>query len=158
MTLLKYRGYTGRVEVDLEAETLFGEVIDIRDVITFEGDTVVEIVRAFHDSVDDYLTFCHEKGIAPEKPFSGQFLVRTTPEHHRMIAEAAAASRSSITRWADAALFQAAAIQLQQTHGREASEETFRVTDTVRREEVHLVPEQSAIEDSQTTSVHEHQR
>ena len=62
MNLLRYKGYTGQVEVDAEAGVLFGRVLDIRDVVTFEGETVAEVVGAFHDSVNDYLAFCAEQG------------------------------------------------------------------------------------------------
>jgi predicted HicB family RNase H-like nuclease len=55
---------------------LHGEVINVRDVIIFEGKTVAEIKKAFRDSVDDYLDFCAQRGESPEKPFSGKFAVR----------------------------------------------------------------------------------
>jgi len=42
----------------------------IRDVVTFEGTTVAEIIQAFHDSVDDYLAFCAELGQEPDRPGS----------------------------------------------------------------------------------------
>ncbi len=55
MNILKYKGYTGKVEVDVKTGTLFGEVLNLRDVITFEADTVADIEREFHASVDEYL-------------------------------------------------------------------------------------------------------
>ena len=73
---MKYKGYTGIVELDEESGTLFGRVIGLRDVITFQGESVAEIVQAFHDSVDDYLEFCVQRGESPEKPYSGQFVLR----------------------------------------------------------------------------------
>ncbi|WP_088007075.1 type II toxin-antitoxin system HicB family antitoxin [Indiicoccus explosivorum] len=63
MTLLRYKGYTGKVEIDLEANTLYGEVIDIRDVVTFQGENISQLTEAFHDSVDDYLEFCEGEGV-----------------------------------------------------------------------------------------------
>ena len=57
---MKYKGYTGVVEFDEDSGTLFGHVIGLRDGITFQGDSVAEVVQAFHDSVDDYLEFCAE--------------------------------------------------------------------------------------------------
>lgn len=107
MTLLKYKGYTATLEVDVEDGVLRGDVIDIRDVITFEGNTIAELEQAFHESIDDYLDFCARKNIAPEKPFSGQFLVRTTPERHRLVAEAAAGVGKSVNKWVDDMLQQA---------------------------------------------------
>jgi len=56
--MMQYKGYSGKVEYDDEAEIFHGEVIGLRDVITFQGKTVDEIKQAFSDSVDDYLDFC----------------------------------------------------------------------------------------------------
>ena len=82
--MLKYKGYTGYVEYDDDAGILHGEVLDTRDVITFQGTTVEELRKAFHDSIDDYLEFCAERNEKPEKPFSGKFIVRLPSElHHR---------------------------------------------------------------------------
>jgi len=82
---MTYKGYQARVELDEEAEVFHGEVINTRDVITFQGSSVEELKRAFEESVDDYLDFCASRGEDPEKPFSGKFLVRVSPEVHRQI-------------------------------------------------------------------------
>ena len=66
--LFSYKGYTGEVEVDGEADVLTGEILNIHDVVTFEGDTVPEVKQAFRDSVDDYLNFCNELGRKANKP------------------------------------------------------------------------------------------
>ena len=86
---MKYKGYTGVVEFDEESGTLFGHVIGLRDGITFQGDSVAEVIQAFHDSVDDYLEFCAERGESPEKPYSGQFVLRIDPQLHRVMSHAA---------------------------------------------------------------------
>lgn len=65
---MNYKGYKASIEIDGQAEILFGRVIDMKDVITFEGTTVDEIRQAFHDSVDDYLEFCIQLGKEPEIP------------------------------------------------------------------------------------------
>lgn len=96
MNLLTYKDYTGRVQVDVRSGTLFGEVLNLRGVITFEADAVADIEREFHASVDEYLAWCARDGVEPEKPYSGQFRFRTTPERHRMIALAAACEGKSI--------------------------------------------------------------
>ncbi|MEZ6069440.1 MAG: type II toxin-antitoxin system HicB family antitoxin [Pirellulales bacterium] len=79
---LKHKGYTGKLSVDAERGVLYGEVLGIRDVVTFEGNTVKQAMRAFRDSVNDYLEFCAETGEPPNKPYSGRFNVRLTPELH----------------------------------------------------------------------------
>jgi predicted HicB family RNase H-like nuclease len=66
--MMKYKGYTGHVEYDDEAKIFHGEVLGIKDVVTFQGTTVDEIEQAFKDSVDDYLAFCMERGEEPDKP------------------------------------------------------------------------------------------
>jgi len=93
---MKYKGYTGIVELDEEAAVLFGRVIGLRDVITFQGSSVVEVIQAFHDSVDDYLEFCAERGESPEKPYSGQFILRIDPRLHGAMAHAAEVQGASL--------------------------------------------------------------
>ncbi len=107
-SVMMYKGYTGRVEIDLDAEILFGRVIDITDVITFQGKTVDEARQAFNDSVDDYLAFCDERGEEPERPFSGKILFRTSPERHRRIFIAANLQGKSVNAWLDEVLSEAA--------------------------------------------------
>ena len=82
---MTYKGYQSKVELDEEAGVFHGEVINTRDVITFQGTSVEELKQAFEDSVDDYLEFCASRGEDPEKPFSGKFLIRVSPEMHRQI-------------------------------------------------------------------------
>jgi len=102
--MMEYKGYIGKVEFDSEAEVFHGEVINIRDVITFEGDSVEELKRAFEDSVDDYLEFCAARGEDPEKPFSGKFVVRLSPETHRKAFLKARLSDKSLNSWVNEVL------------------------------------------------------
>jgi len=106
--MMTYKGYSGQVEFDDEADILHGRVIGIKDVITFEGRTVDDIRVAFHDSVDDYLEFCQELGQEPDKPFSGKLPFRTSPERHRRIYLAAKKAGESINSWMDDVLSEAA--------------------------------------------------
>ena len=66
---MEYKGYIAHVELDDEAGVLHGEVINTRDVITFEGTSIEEVRQALADSVDDYLAFCAERGEELEKAF-----------------------------------------------------------------------------------------
>ncbi len=81
--MLNYKGYTGHVAFDDEARLFHGEVLDTRDVITFQGRSVDEIEGAFRTSVDDYLAFCAERGEKPDKPFSGRLMLRLPKSLHR---------------------------------------------------------------------------
>jgi predicted HicB family RNase H-like nuclease len=96
---MEYKGYIGKVEIDEEAGLLHGDIINIRDVVTFEGRTVEELQIAFRESVDDYLSFCSERGEEPEKPFSGKFVVRIPPELHRKAYIQAKLSDKSLNNW-----------------------------------------------------------
>ncbi len=97
--MMEYKGYIGQVEMDDDAAILYGEVINIRDVITFEGTSVAEVQKAFHESVDDYLAFCAERGESPEKPFSGKFVVRLPVELHRKAYIQAKLADKSLNGW-----------------------------------------------------------
>ena len=92
----EYKGYIGKFEFDDEAEIFHGEIINIRDVITFQGKSVAELTKAFRDSIDDYLAFCAQRGEAPDKPFSGRFATRIPPELHRQINAAAVLAGKSL--------------------------------------------------------------
>jgi len=96
---MEYKGYFTKVEFDDEANIFHGEVINLRDVITFQGETVDELRQAFHDSVDDYLEFCAERGEEPEKPYSGKFIVRVEPELHKNIVIEARKNGKSLNAW-----------------------------------------------------------
>ena len=97
--LLTYKGYLGQVELDEDVGLLHGQVINTRDVITFQGRSVDELRSAFRDSIEDYLQFCKERGEEPEKPFSGRFVLRITPELHRAIVLAAAREKKGLNSW-----------------------------------------------------------
>lgn len=87
--MLTYKGYTGVVQFDDEAMIFHGEVIGLRDVITFRGTTPEEIKREFEASIDGYLNWCRELGQEPEKPFSGNIHLRLQPDlHSKLVSEA----------------------------------------------------------------------
>ena len=96
---MTYKGYMGFVEFDDEANIFHGEVVNIRDVVTFQGASVKELQKAFRDSVDDYLDLCAKRGEEPDKPFSGKFVVRLKPEDHRQISIAAKKEGKSLSAW-----------------------------------------------------------
>jgi predicted HicB family RNase H-like nuclease len=108
--MMEYKGYLSRIEFDDEANIFHGEVINIREVITFQGKSVDELRKAFEDSVEDYLAFCAERGEEPDKPFSGRFTVRLSPEQHRKVILAAEKAGKDIEVWVEEALTQAASL------------------------------------------------
>ncbi len=95
--MLEHKGYVG---VIAPVDGVFaGRVVGLRDVVTFEGETVEEVETAFRESVDDYLAFCAEEGGRPDKPYSGKISLRTTPELHRKAVLLAHAEGVSLNRW-----------------------------------------------------------
>jgi predicted HicB family RNase H-like nuclease len=88
--MIKYKGYLGEIVFDAEAKIFHGEVIGLKDVITFQGTSVDEIEHAFRESVDDYLEWCQERGEEPEKTYSGNIRIRMNPELHAHLALEAA--------------------------------------------------------------------
>jgi predicted HicB family RNase H-like nuclease len=121
---MKYKGYTGVVEFDEESSSLYGRVIGLRDVITFQGDSVAEVTRAFHDSVDDYLEFCAKRGRTPDKPYSGQFVLRIDPEVHRALSHAAEERGKSLNSLVEETL-SAAFLGPAAVHGQHVPPETL---------------------------------
>ena len=82
---MKYKNYEATVDFDAELETFHGVVINTRDVITFYGKSVAELKREFKNSVEDYLEFCRNLNEDPEKPFSGNFVLRISPTLHKKL-------------------------------------------------------------------------
>lgn len=80
---LIYRGFTGSCEVSLEDECLFGRLLFIDDIVTYEGQTTGEVTSSFKAAVDRYLEHCKNTGKTANKPYSGSFNVRVGPELHR---------------------------------------------------------------------------
>jgi len=97
--MLKYKGYIGTVEYDDCAKIFSGYVDHMLDIITFQGETVEELNNAFKDSIDDYIEFCNESGKVPEKQFSGNILIKSTPELHHRIYKLAKTTGKSINNW-----------------------------------------------------------
>ena len=108
--MMNYKGYIGQVTFDDDADTFHGEVINLRDVITFQGESVHELRQAFVDSVDDYLDFCAERGEEPEQPFSGYLTIQIAPELHRKLYMQAQNLNKNLESWVSE-LFQTSAEQ-----------------------------------------------
>ena len=102
--MMEYKGYVATVEYDAEVKIFHGDIINTKDVITFQGRTVDEIEQAFQDSINDYLAWCKEDGVEPEKPYSGKFNVRLSPELHRQIAILAKKRHISLNSFVEKAI------------------------------------------------------
>jgi predicted HicB family RNase H-like nuclease len=49
--MMQYKGYIGKVEFDADAKILRGEVVGIRDVVTFHGRSIKGVEKAFRESI-----------------------------------------------------------------------------------------------------------
>ena len=97
--ILEYRDYNGTVEYSPEDGILFGKVIGIKSLISYEGQSVDELKADFESAVDDYLRYCEEKGIEAEKTYKGSLNVRFSPETHRKAALIALSERISLNQF-----------------------------------------------------------
>lgn len=102
--MMEYKGYIGIVRYDSDGKVFHGEIVNTKDVITFQGTTVDSIEAEFRTSIDDYIAWCEEEGESPEKPYSGRFNLRLSPELHREAAIAAKQLGLSLNNFVEKAL------------------------------------------------------
>jgi predicted HicB family RNase H-like nuclease len=119
---LVHRGYIGRAWADFEAGVFRGEVVNIRDTITFQGKDTEELAREFRESVEDYLEFCRSRGEEPNKPFSGRLPIRIKPEVHRSLSMAAKMRNQSLNKFVAGCLARAAKRAERRVAGQAATE------------------------------------
>lgn len=104
MNTLKYKGYIGSVAYSEPDKVFFGKIEGIDGLVNYEGESVQELTSAFKEAVDDYLIFCQEHNVKPEKSYTGTFNVRIPPATHRDIANLAAEAGISINAFVKKAL------------------------------------------------------
>ena len=86
VNVLDYKGYYGTVEFSAADNILFGKVIGINSLISYEGDSVINLKKDFESAIDDYFELCNENGVEPEKAYIGNVNVRLSPELHKTLA------------------------------------------------------------------------
>ena len=97
---LSYKGYFARIEFDADDRIFTGRIIGIRDIVGFHGESVKELETAFEEAVDNYLNACKKLNQIPNKPYSGNLMLRIPAEIHAAVANAAEANGKSINQWA----------------------------------------------------------
>lgn len=102
--VLKYKGYFTKVRFSAEDNVLYGKIEGISSLVMFEAEKASDVERAFREAVDDYLAFCEDNGIEPEKEYRGQFNVRVSPELHKQAAAEAAAEDITLNKLVENAL------------------------------------------------------
>jgi predicted HicB family RNase H-like nuclease len=104
MKAMKHKGYFAKVEFDAEDRLFVGHIVGIRDVVGFHGESVEELEQSFREAVDNYLDACEQLGQKPNKPYSGNLMLRIPAEVHAAVAAAAEADGKSINQWAASVL------------------------------------------------------
>ena len=99
MKHLEYKNYTGSIEYSKEDDLLYGKVLGIRGLISYEGKTGHELEEDFKEAIDTYLADCENEGITPEKPFKGSFNVRVSAGLHRKAALLAMEEKMSLNNF-----------------------------------------------------------
>lgn len=110
MNTMTHKGYTARVDYDERDHIFVGRILGIRNIISFHGETVAQLIAEFESAVEDYLADCAEQGVSPEKPASGKLLLRVPPELHGRALVAAQSAGKSLNQWATEALQRAASV------------------------------------------------
>jgi len=100
MNTMTYKRYAARIEYSDEDECFVGHIAAIQDIVGFHGESVAILRESFEEAVDDYLETCEKLNRAPQKPYSGNLMLRIPPRTHAAVAAAAEVSGKSINQWA----------------------------------------------------------
>ena len=101
---MEYKGYVGSIEFSEKDCLLYGRVLGIRSLISYEGKTARELLDDFHSSVDEYIRICEENNKKPEKAYKGSFNVRFSPDLHRRAAIRAISEGISLNSYIERAV------------------------------------------------------
>lgn len=102
--LLEYKNYYGTVEYSAEDNILFGKVVGINSLISYEGDSLASLKADFESAVDDYLEMCKAENIEPEKRYIGSLNVQISPTLHKNLALFAAAHNQTLNAVVETAI------------------------------------------------------
>jgi predicted HicB family RNase H-like nuclease len=102
--VITYKDFIGSVHFSAVDKVFHGKLEGISDVVSFEGRSVAELTKAFHEAVNDYLKLCKEAGKAPERSYNGSFNVRISTELHRKAVAKAAQLGLSLNQLVQKAL------------------------------------------------------
>ena len=99
MNTFTYKGYIGSIEADIQEKFLYGKLLFIKDLITYEAKTVANLEKEFQTSVDEYLHSCKQLKREPLKPFKGSLNVRIGAELHKEAALQAAMAEMTLNEF-----------------------------------------------------------
>ena len=109
MDTLKYKGFIGSIEAELDDNTLYGKILglDKGTLITYEGSTLAELKEDFINAVEDYIEHCKENGLPLHKSYTGSFNVRIPAELHAKAAAMAQAEGVSLNAFVKESIYRA---------------------------------------------------
>ena len=101
---IEYKDFFGTVHFSTIDSIFYGKIEGINDLVTFEGETVVDLKRNFEESVEDYIQLCKEIGKDPLKSFKGSFNVRIEPNLHSRAFKKASLKGKSLNQFVQEAI------------------------------------------------------
>lgn len=99
-----YKDFIATIHYSTIDEVFFGKIEGINDLVTFEGENVKDLKKAFEEAVDDYIELCKEVGKEPMKSFKGSFNIRISPELHVKAFEKALIEGKSLNQFVQQAI------------------------------------------------------
>ena len=120
-TTIQWKGYIAKIEYDQDIRKFYGIVQNATSVITFYGSSVEELEQEFENSMLEYFKVCEESGRQPDKPYSGKFSVRLTPQMHGRIVASAIQAGKSVNKWVADTLEHSLMIKTDKGHGRKSA-------------------------------------
>ena len=105
VNMLKQKDFCGSVEYSAVDECFFGKIIGTTDLVTFEGNSVANLKKAFAEAVEDYLVLCKEADKEPQKSYKGSFNIRIPAELHKAAAAIANREGISLNAFVEKAIF-----------------------------------------------------
>ncbi len=99
MNMMEIEGYKAKIEYDPDLDQFRGEILGLNGSADFYGKTPASLRKEFKNSLKVFLEVCEEKGINPNKDYSGKFNLRIPSRLHREIAARATAADKSINQW-----------------------------------------------------------
>jgi predicted HicB family RNase H-like nuclease len=104
MKYLEYKGYTGSIEYSAEDNLLFGKILGLNGLISYEGETGQSLEKDFRIAINSYLEDCSNEQKVPEKPFKGSFNVRIPFTLHKKVALMAMEEKVSLNNYVTEAI------------------------------------------------------
>lgn len=80
--MMEYKGYVATVELDDSIDVFHGRVVNCGPypVATFEAADARDLRGEFERSINEYLAWCEEDGVAPKQPTADNALASTTTD------------------------------------------------------------------------------